>query len=160
MAQKVEFTREGLNLVAFGESFSNAGQAFKPLKSHHNSKDIRVWFEKDFDYFYLDSDTLFIERVGIVNALFIAVDKLDKVAGIFLVIEPPALAVVESLNIVYGESTLQSNLSIDNNDLGKKYFWFASQMSISINRRSGSELLIVSYSSSSMEDSKAGINMY
>ncbi|MEO5945549.1 MAG: hypothetical protein ABIP79_01945 [Chitinophagaceae bacterium] len=124
MGQRIEFNERGLNILRIDERVEDLkGISFDKMEKHSEIKSGYVGgFPNEFLYYYIKSDTMFIEKGGLVKDIFFATDKYDRVRGIFLVIENLSDSCTFYLDKAYGAPLSQSHSSIRNIATSAKTF--------------------------------------
>ena len=160
MGQRIEINAKGLNIITI-DSYIDKIKITKltPIKYYVNDEQIRTWFEDYFDYYFIDSDTMFIEKVGIIKEIFVATNKSKEVKGIFIFLEEPNKQLLPLMNEIFNDAKLKSETSIDNEYMHGKIFWKKNEVSAFLDKTKKSKIIKISITSVGIEEKTPGINI-
>jgi hypothetical protein len=124
MAQKIMFVEDGLNVVKIGDIIDNDKTIkFTSINDYPDKSRIIVNSSDGFKYYFANTDSMFIEKVGLIRELILAEDSSDKVTGIFLYLENPTKELVSAIGCGFGKPALSSNTTIEGHFFSSKLFW-------------------------------------
>lgn len=134
MAQRISFRSKGLSILEIGISLSdiNTNKYDRIEKNKNIHPTYRGSFEDKFKYYFIDSDTMFIEGVGLIKDIFFASDYNDVVRSIFIVFESVGNDISNAIDQVFDKALAQSHSSIDNNDTNSKKYWKKNEISVTL----------------------------
>lgn len=160
MAQEIEFTNTGLNVVTIGIKLSDLKSlSLKIVKFHPERNNMRLWFEDHFSYYYFHSDSMVIPKVGIVKELFVVPDKSDCILGIFIFIENPAPELQKILNETFDVPKLMSDSSYNGEKYRFQTFWKKNGISVFLSNTANSKFTKISITKVLPEEKSPGINI-
>lgn len=158
MAQKVEFNDNGLNIVQLGLSVKElTGVKFVDLKQRTdlNLKYGIVNAQDDFHYYYIVSDSMYIENGGLFKDIFFAVDKSEKIRGIILMFEEFSDEIIPAINTVFGNPNIKSKSPI-----GEKAAWKKNDVSLLMSIYSDGDNTKISITNTSLEENSPGVSNF
>ena len=160
MAQEIEFTNNGLNVVTIGNKLSDLKSlSFKNVKFHPERINMRFWFEDHFSYYYLHSNSMVIPNVGNIKELFVVPDKSDCILGIFIFIVNPAPELQKILNETFDAPKLMSDSSYNGEKYRFQTFWNKNGISVFLSNTANSKFTKISITKVLPEEKSPGINI-
>lgn len=162
MAQKIEFAERGLNIVTINSNINEIKKVrLEPIKKYIDNEQIRPWFEDNFNYYFINSDSMFIENVGIVKNVFAASDKSGEIMGIFIFLDNPNKErLLSMMNNMFDSALLASETSIEGQHVWSKMFWKKNNISVFLDKNRDSDFIKISIIVKVDEDTMPGINVY
>lgn len=158
MSQKLELKEDGLNFVKLGARIDTVAMV-APIAKHRKIADIRMAFNNQFDYYFIDSDSMFIDDAGIVKDVFLARGRSGEVASIFIFLENANSSLVPLINKVFGDPKLQAASSVSGLPTNSKFFWKKKDVSVFLLFQRGSTYSKITISQAVLNETTPGINI-
>jgi len=160
MALRIEFTENGLNIISLGINIHASGNiVLKKLSLHPGKNSIRPWFEEEYEYYFIDSVSMFIPECGLVKEIFIATDKEKIVVGIFLFLEEHSDKLTEELSKIYDSPLLKSDSFVNGSASGSKVFWKKNDIPVFLSNAVNSPYIKLTFTKTQPEEKTPGINI-
>ncbi len=162
MAQKIELTEKGLNIINIDSNINEIKKLkLESIIKYIGNERIRPWFADNFNYYFINSDSMFIENAGIVKDVFAASGKSGEIKGIFIFLDNPNKErLLSMMNNIFDSALLASETSIESQHVRSKMFWKKNNISVFLDKNRDSDFIKISIIVNVDEDTMPGINVY
>lgn len=137
MAQKIEVTENGLNVFSIGDNVNQVKLDIKSANGRIKRQELIAPFTDRFNYYFIASDSMFMEQAGLISEVFIGTDTTGKICGIFMVLKDASENILPVLTKALGDPRLKSETAIGDQSLWSKVYWPKNDIDFFLKKGSG-----------------------
>lgn len=161
MAQKIEFNENGLNFLQLNTKISpRITVPYEKIQSHSALKKMYTpWFPEAFTYYFIPSDSITFLENGVIKDIFFACDRLDRIRGIFLVLESSNDSLLKELDSIFDPVKLFSTSSFPGSSTANKRFWKKNDTVVFFKQYTACPYAEISITNCSFDEKSPGISV-
>lgn len=153
MAQKIEVNENGLNIFSMGDNIHQVKTFdIRSANGRIKKQELIAPFTDRFNYYFIASDSMFMEGAGLIREVFIGTDTTGKICGIFIVLEDSSEQLLPILTKALGSPRLKSETVIGGQSVWSKIYWQKNDISFVLREVNGSAYYEINMTRSRLGD--------